>query len=94
MNWGTSADVDTNMNIEASFQHLGFDLGFLHKLINYFHKHPYNHSLLDSLDLYLQFRENHVLLPWTEAPFFVFCVQNYLAFLMDFFFPPSDSAAL
>lgn len=82
------------MNVRDSFQHLGFDLGFLHWLINYFHKHPHNPSLLDSLDLYLQFRENRVLLPWTEAPFFVFCMQNQLSSLMDCFFPASDSAAL
>jgi len=78
------------MNLRASFQHLGFDLGFLDWRINYFSKHPHNQSLLLGLDLYLQFRDNHVLLPWTEAPLFVFCMQNQLAFL----FPSSDSAAL
>lgn len=35
-----------------------------------------------------------VLLPWTKSPFFVFCMQNQLAFLKDIFFPTSNSDAL
>lgn len=39
-------------------------------------------------------RGKKVLLPWTKSSFFVFCMQNQLAFLKDIFFPTSNSDAL
>lgn len=64
------------------------------QVLNSIQKTTFNHSLLDILDFYTQYKGKKVHLPWTESPFFVFCMQNQLAFLKDISLPTSNSDSL